>query len=131
MAIIWYWLFFSFSFLCPLVNASNLTLSSMHPCDTLCQEPQLDSCVCKVSITPAGKTCTVILLCISALTENGVNSNYKCKAFKSAQHNVYCMSSQRAAGSFLLKFIFEVKRLTGIMKLADSGSPKDEGTFTL
>lgn len=37
---------------------------------------------------------------------------------------------QRSVGSFLLIFIFVLQRLTGIMKLENSGSLKDGGTFT-
>ena len=43
---------------------------------------------------------------------------------------MYILLRQRSVGSFLLIFVFVVKRLTGIMKLADSGSLKDGGTFT-
>lgn len=39
---------------------------------------------------------------------------------------IFC---QRSVGLLLLIFIFVLKRLTGIMKLADSGSLKDGGTF--
>lgn len=47
-------------------------LLPLSTCQCIHLTPQLDSCVCNISITPEGKTCMVILLCISALTEKGV-----------------------------------------------------------